>query len=536
MLCRPDLRDRILENKAETLSIAIRRRGEIFLKMSRASNNRCRFCNDAPFQDGTFWPFESLTKMIDEGIAQGVKNVFLSGGEPTLHPRFVEVIAYARHKGAERIVVITNGRRFAYPDFARAAVKWGLNDAVVAVLGRNADTHDALTQVPGSFEQTTAGIANLLATGKCRVGLSMVVTRTNVHQIGGILTLVPGVQGLTAIRVAPAGRALLESLDDLGFDVEMARAPIAEAFAIAQSRGLDFQPKLFPASFYEGHEGKYTHHEEYLPEIKDTELRTGLFSPYALRGEAIMCRGETCSVCFRAPFCDALYAFREGLVERSHTWVRCNLDEARERALLPELLEGRRLWVTARVADSIAPALAALGIESPPDIAECDALGEGPPPRAGMLIVPDGPSFSGATALDDHAILGVRLGAPAGSLASSPRVRLAVVPSFERIRDENSLGPTLEALTRQGLPLAGLPPCLAAERATFPTPDEILDLSAVDGPSSVDVVGFAHHFLRNLDRTKSARCRECVHDASCKGVHVNHARRWGLASLAPIVK
>jgi MoaA/NifB/PqqE/SkfB family radical SAM enzyme len=504
MLIRPDLRLRIVENKAETLSIAIRRRGEIFLKLSRASNNRCRFCNDAPFQDGTFWPFDALARMIDEGIAQGVRKVFLSGGEPTIHPKFLEVVQYAKQRGAERIICITNGRRFCYPEFAKRATALGLNEAFVAVLGADAATHDQLSQVEGSFEQTKLGIENLLASGRCRVSLSTVVNRRNLTQLADILTLVPGVTGLTAVRISPAGRALFESLDELAFELEEARPHVARAFAVASERGLEFRPKLFPADFFEGREAEYVHHEEYLPEIKDTELRTGLFGGFARTGEQILCRGETCRACFREPFCDALYAFREALLDGSHEVVRCDLDDARQRALLPELLAGRALWVRARQADGVLPTLAALGIARVPEIVECE---RGQAPDGSIAII-----------------------GGAGTHGAQSFVHVA---SNERMRDETQLGLDPEQIASRGLPVSGLPVCLAPRRWELPRAESILDLVAVATPRELDVVGFTHFYLRDLHRVKSARCRECVHDPTCAGLHVNQARRLGLARLRP---
>jgi pyruvate-formate lyase-activating enzyme len=528
MLNRPELRLRIVENKAETLSIAIRRRGEIFLKLSRASNNRCRFCNDAPFQDGTFWPFDALVGMIDEGLSRGVRRVFLSGGEPTIHPKFLDVIAYAKKKGAERIICITNGRMFSYPEFAHKAVALGLNEAFVALLAADAGTHDYLTQVEGSFEQTKLGIENLLATGNCRVSLSTVVTRINMAALTEIMTLVPGVTGLTAVRLSPAGRALFESLEELGFEVEQARPHIARAFAVAAERGLSFTPKLFPADFFEGHEAEYGHHEEYLPEIKDTELRTGLFGRFAREGEEIACRGETCRVCFRRPFCDALYAFRKRLLEGSHPFVRCDLDDARQRQLLPSLLGERALWVRSKRADSAAAALAELGIVRVPEILESERRGDGPAPRARTLILLDDPGCEPASSPEQ---LGVSVGALPRVSDVTGAVRFVYVPTHERMRDQEVL--PLDSLRAQDLPVSGLPVCLAPRPWPLPRCEDVLDLVAVAGPQELDVVGFTHHYLRNLHRVKSERCRTCENDAACAGLHVNQARSLGLGCLVP---
>lgn len=537
MLSRPELRLRIVENKAETLSIAIRRRGEIFLKMSRASNNHCRFCNDAAFQDGTFWPFEAMTRMIDEGIARGVRRVFLSGGEPTIHPRFLDVIDYARSRGAERVIVITNGRMFSYDKFARRAVAAGLTEAFVALLGADAATHDYLTQVDGSFDQSRRGIENLLATGRCRVSLSTVVTRRNMHQLADILALIDGVTGLTAVRVSPAGRALFESLDELGVDAEGPRPHVERARRVAQERGLEFRPKLFPADYYEGAESEYVHHEEYLPEIKDTELRMGLFGPYAKEGRDVLCRGDTCRVCFRKPFCDALYKLREDLVSGRRGILRCDLDDERQRALLVALhgRPPRRLWLRASRIDTVHAALERLGAEAEAAVVEVDTIGAGPVPRTDTLLIRSDATLPADAGLERARRVGLTLVADASPDATlAARASFVSLPRWERMRDEQRHGVDPDAVGAFALPVHGLPPCLAAARAVLPPEDDVIDLVALAGPDAIDVVGFTHHYLRDLHQTKSTRCRACTHDDTCGGVHVNQARRFGFARLRPV--
>jgi MoaA/NifB/PqqE/SkfB family radical SAM enzyme len=502
--------------------------------MSRASNNRCRFCNDAPFQDGTFWPFDTMARMIDEGIARGVRRVFLSGGEPTIHPRFLDVIRYAKQRGAERVIVITNGRMFAYREFAERAVRLGLTEAFVALLGKDAETHDYLTQVDGSFEQTTRGIENLLATGRCRVSLSCVATRRNLHQLSEISTLIDGVTGLTAVRVSPAGRALFESLDELGFELDEARPHIAEAFRTAARRGLSFLPKLFPFEVYEGREHEYVHHEEYLPEIKDTELRTGLFGAYAAQGREIACRGATCRVCYRAPFCDALYRFRERLVGGSHTWVRCDLEDPVQVGMLAGFVANKKLWLRAERAGGIGARLAALGLELMPDLVECVEHGPGETPRTRLLVLREDAALPAGARLDVVDRLGVHPVEGADCSELSVRADLVVVPTHERFRNQQRLGVYPARAVARGKPVAGLPPCLASKRFDLPDEEDVLELGALRSPTEIDVVGFTHHFLRNLHRSKSQRCGDCVERSGCRGLHVNQGRQWGLARLTPI--
>ena len=102
----------------------IRRRRAAFRKrhwvrLTRTCNSRCRFCLDAEFQNGEMRDDGAVRRDIQEGLNQGAEAVILSGGEPTVHPEFLSLVAFAAGQGYRWIQVVTNGRMFAYPEFAR---------------------------------------------------------------------------------------------------------------------------------------------------------------------------------------------------------------------------------------------------------------------------------------------------------------------------------------------------------------------------------------------------------------------------------
>jgi hypothetical protein len=58
---------------------------------------------------------------------------------------------------------------------------------------------------------------------------------------------------------------------------------------------------------------------------------------------------------------------------------------------------------------------------------------------------------------------------------------------------------------------------------------------ASQGARKIDIFGYARHFIEEHYYTKSRRCRDCVHDLSCEGVHINFVRSHGYAPLMPIL-
>lgn len=99
---------------------------------------------------------------------QGYECLSLQGGEPTLWPWLPQLIAEARRLGFRQVVMVTNGRKMADPDFARRIVDSGLTHLVFSLLGADAATHDALAASPGSFEALMKALANVSALRKDR--------------------------------------------------------------------------------------------------------------------------------------------------------------------------------------------------------------------------------------------------------------------------------------------------------------------------------------------------------------------------------
>lgn len=101
--------------------------------------------------------FDEQKKLIDDKI-------ILTGGEPTIHPDFFELIKFIRKEFPQDLIIEldTNGRRFYYPSFTRQLLSFGNINLLISLHGYDAKTHDAVTRVPGSFYQTTTGIKNII--------------------------------------------------------------------------------------------------------------------------------------------------------------------------------------------------------------------------------------------------------------------------------------------------------------------------------------------------------------------------------------
>ncbi len=140
-------------------------------------DNRCVMCTNMPSfaaQDSAQYRLKGQVEKLERylrGASVYGKNadrpdyVSLTGGEPTLHPEFFQLLNYFRRRlpGAP-ITLLSNGRRFADARFASrfAAAARPPFAAVIALHGPGARLHDAVAGVRGAFARTVRGIKNLL--------------------------------------------------------------------------------------------------------------------------------------------------------------------------------------------------------------------------------------------------------------------------------------------------------------------------------------------------------------------------------------
>jgi pyruvate-formate lyase-activating enzyme len=163
-------------------------------------SNRDRWLDDAP---------EALRERIDRA-RKDAGPILFAGREPTIHPQILELLSEASGADRRPVGVVTNGRRFSSPAFAKQAVAAGLRAAGVKLFGADAKTADAISRDPGGFTQALAGMRNLRAAGVRAVEVRVPLHARNMQQIERYPELVRA-NGGAQLRVEVA-------LDAIGLD------------------------------------------------------------------------------------------------------------------------------------------------------------------------------------------------------------------------------------------------------------------------------------------------------------------------------
>jgi len=184
---------------------------------------KCVFCSEE-HRMNKFSPFPvtwgRVAKTLRLHASRGVRNVHLTGGEPTIYPKFVQVCALAKKLGM-RTSVGTIGTMLSRRPFAERALPV-LDEALFSLHGPNAGVHDALTRRTGSFDTVTGAIrlAKELRPD-FRAYVNTVVTRHNVEHLPDTVELAAslGAELIVVSNTTPEGGAL-DAYRDLAVPLE----------------------------------------------------------------------------------------------------------------------------------------------------------------------------------------------------------------------------------------------------------------------------------------------------------------------------
>jgi len=140
----------------------------IQIEPTNGCNLRCTTCPNsrATFVRGNM-DLDLFKKIVDDAATIGVRRVHLFlRGEPMLHPRIFDMIAYIKSKGLS-LHLTTNGSRLT-PDMGAELLGAGVNSAdqlTVSILGHSKERHEAT--MPGiNHDEVISNILGLMALRK----------------------------------------------------------------------------------------------------------------------------------------------------------------------------------------------------------------------------------------------------------------------------------------------------------------------------------------------------------------------------------
>jgi len=202
-IMRTAARFRVLRREARPISLV--------LMATAACNMRCRHCSaERTMRRGTpSLSYEELCDVIDQFVELGGASIVFSGGEPTLNPRLLDLVARVPPSKAIA-AMFTNGSRIDRA-FAGELYAAGMYSILVSIDSPEAAEHDARRSSEGAFAQAVQAARHVREAGML-AGISSYMSRQDLVQ-GGFVRLTRlaedvGVHQLFLFDAVPTGALL----------------------------------------------------------------------------------------------------------------------------------------------------------------------------------------------------------------------------------------------------------------------------------------------------------------------------------------
>jgi radical SAM protein with 4Fe4S-binding SPASM domain len=136
-------------------------------------------------------PFNSYPKAIatlKEIFKQtDIKSVALTGGEPFLSERFLEIVLFCRMEN-KQITIISNGTQGTEKEY-KQLLKMGVGLFEFPIHSAQSDIHDRMAQRKDSWKKSVASVQSVLKLGGQVVPV-IVITKHNVHEMAETLRFI----------------------------------------------------------------------------------------------------------------------------------------------------------------------------------------------------------------------------------------------------------------------------------------------------------------------------------------------------------
>jgi uncharacterized radical SAM superfamily Fe-S cluster-containing enzyme len=207
------------------------------IDLTNRCNLRCPICfANANVQGYVYEPtYEQVLAMLT--MVRNMKPVFppavqFSGGEPTIHPRFLDVLKAAKSMGFNHLQIASNGIRIAKDqEFAKQCREAGLYTVYLQFDGTGDEVYRSTRGLPGLWELKMKAVENARKADLRIVLVPTIIKTINDDQVGNILQFAIDhsdvISGISYQPVAFTGRISTEererqryTLSDLARDIE----------------------------------------------------------------------------------------------------------------------------------------------------------------------------------------------------------------------------------------------------------------------------------------------------------------------------
>ena len=522
---------------------AIANRPKHWVRAVTACNSRCVFCLDMDTPRNVFLPFEEVCADLQKGIDKGADKVILSGGEASLHPRYVDLIRFGKSIGYDRVQTVTNGWKYADRKFYKDCIEAGLGEITFSLHGHTAELHDRLTQHPGSFKRLLKGMIRAVRDRNGPiVNVDVVINKQNVAILDKIIELCSslGVREFDLLHVIPQSEAY-RNREMLFYDVRDHMDVLHKVFRLNRHPGFVIWTNRFPVEFLEGLEDLIQDPHKMLDEVNGRRFQVRRYLDTA---EPLDCREpERCVHCFIEPFCTTM----ERVVEKQQTESYEVWEIGKDREIgCDSLPHGCSL-----IGVVVEHAVDVLGLF--PDVnleVRVETASSLPKDDREIRWIASGSAQleSWVDGLPAHQSLEIELNQDTEKwilehldIVEERREQLRFhQPFFEKLSQtsESDIRNPKQFFEKINVSIqtSGLPSCIAVgmsiQEPIARLPKNIFDLES----GRLDIHELSKHHIVSGYRSKSIRCSDCKLNDRCDGIHINMVRDQGLRLAEPLIE
>jgi pyruvate-formate lyase-activating enzyme len=177
----------------------------LLLNTTTFCNAKCKFCI---VYDTLNKPELNMTdahvyETMRQSRASGSTDLGYSGGEPSIDPRIIDFVRYAKELGFTRQSMNTNGIKFKRKSFCEEIIEAGLTSIDISIHGHTDELHDTMVVKKGALAAIREACANLRELRKTRqfhLSATVVIARDNHEYLREICVFLDSI-GITHKRL-----------------------------------------------------------------------------------------------------------------------------------------------------------------------------------------------------------------------------------------------------------------------------------------------------------------------------------------------
>lgn len=158
----------------------------VLLEPTRRCNLECRHCYRIENTEREEMPLRRILSLLDELRQMGCLFLTISGGEPLLHPNFLEICRKA-HSLNMAISIFTNGTLMS-ESLTRQLKQLNIIDVHLSIYGAKPETHDSITRHKGSHNKTIDTVLRLKQ-NNLSMRFKYIIMKSNFREYKNMLRL-----------------------------------------------------------------------------------------------------------------------------------------------------------------------------------------------------------------------------------------------------------------------------------------------------------------------------------------------------------